>query len=72
MQTSTKLVPKGHKNNCNSMKLIKTLDLLARPRGFEPLTLGLEMQGIGYTNDLVLHRFVILQYLFYIVSMKMA
>ena len=42
------------------MKLIKTLDLLARPRGFEPLTLGLEMQGIGYTNDLVLRRFVIL------------
>ena len=34
---------------------------LARPRGFEPLTLGLEMQGIGYTNDLVLHRFVCLQ-----------
>jgi len=33
----------------------------ARPRGFEPLTLGLEMQGIGYTNDVVLHRFVILQ-----------
>ena len=54
------------------MKLIKTLDLLARPRGFEPLTLGLEMQGIGYTNDLVLRRFVILQYLFYNVSMKMA
>jgi len=24
------------------VKLIKTLDLLARPRGFEPLTLGLE------------------------------
>ena len=43
------------------MKLTKMLDLLARPRGFEPLTLGLEMQGIGYTNDLVLHRFVILQ-----------
>jgi len=38
---------------------------LARPRGFEPLTLGLEMQGIGHTNDIVLHRFVILQYLFY-------
>jgi len=52
--------------------LIKTLDLLARPRGFEPLTLGLEMQVIGYTNDLVLHRFVILQYLFYNVSRKMA
>ena len=43
------------------MKLTKMLDLLARPRGFEPLTLGLEMQGIGYTNDIVLHRFVILQ-----------
>jgi len=54
------------------MKLIKTLDLLARPRGFEPLTLGLEMQGIEYTNDIVLYRFVILQYLFYNVSMKMA
>ena len=36
------------------MKLIKTLDLLARPRGFEPVTLGLEMRGIGYTNDIVL------------------
>ena len=35
--------------------------LLARPTGFEPVTLGLEMQGIGYTNDIVLHRFVILQ-----------
>jgi len=54
------------------VKLVKTLDLLARPRGFEPLTLGLEMRGIGYTNDLVLHRFVILQYLFYNVSTKMA
>ena len=43
------------------MKLAKMLDLLARSRGFEPLTLGLEMQGIGYTNDIVLHRFVILQ-----------
>ena len=31
--------------------------LLARPTGFEPVTLGLEMQGIGYTNDIVLHRF---------------
>ena len=35
--------------------------LFARPTGFEPVTLGLEMQGIEYTNDLVLHRFVILQ-----------
>jgi len=54
------------------VKLTKTVDLLARPRGFEPLTLGLEMRGIGYTNDLVLHRFVILQYLFNSVSTKMA
>jgi len=52
------------------VKLIKTLDLLARPRGFELVALGLEMQGIGYTNDIVLHRFVILQYLFYNVLMK--
>ena len=43
------------------MKLTKMLDLLARPRGFEPVTLGLEMRWIGYTNDIVLHRFVILQ-----------
>ena len=35
--------------------------VLARPTGFEPVTLGLEMRGIGYTNDIVLHRFVILQ-----------
>ena len=54
------------------MKLVKILDLLARPRGFEPLTLGLEMRGIEYTNDLVLHRFVILQLLFYNVSTEMA
>ena len=45
----------------SSVKLIKTLDLLARPTGFEPVTLGLEMQGIDHTNDIVLHRFVILQ-----------
>jgi len=45
---------------------------LARPRGFEPLTLGLEMQGIEYTNDIELHRFVCLQYLFYKMSTKMA
>ena len=54
------------------MKLIKTLNLLARPRGFEPLTLGLEIQGIEYTDDIELHRFVILQYLFYYVLTKMA
>ena len=58
--------------NSSYVKLTKTLDLLARPTGFEPVTLGLEMQGIGHTNDLVLHRFVILQYLFNSVSTKMA
>ena len=45
---------------------------LARPTRFELVTLGLEMQGIEHTNDLVLHRFVILQYLFYNTSTKMA
>ena len=40
------------------MKLTKMLDLLARPREFEPLSLGLEMRGIDHTNDIVLHRFV--------------
>jgi len=54
------------------VKLIKTLDLLARPRGFEPLTLGLEMRGFVVTNCIELYRFVILQYLFYNVSTKMA
>ena len=43
------------------MKLIKTLDLLARPRGFEPLTLGLEMRGFVVTNSTELARFVTLQ-----------
>jgi len=37
------------------------LACLARPTRFELVTLGLEMRGIGYTNDLVLRRFVILQ-----------
>jgi len=54
------------------VKLSKTLDLLARPRGFEPLTLGLEMRGFVVTNCIELYRFVILQYLFYNVSTKMA
>ena len=45
---------------------------LARPTRFELVTLGLEMRGIGDTNDIVLHRFVCLQYLFYSVSTKMA
>jgi len=43
------------------VKLIKTLNLLARPRGFEPLTLGLEMRGIVVTNSTELSRFVTLQ-----------
>ena len=34
---------------------------LARPRGFEPLTLGLEMRGFVFTNSTELSRFVILQ-----------
>jgi len=54
------------------VKLTKTLDLLARPTRFELVALGLEMRWIGYTNDLVLHRFVILQYLFYNASTKKA
>jgi len=43
------------------MKLIKTLNLLARPRGFEHLTLGLEMRGFVITNSTELSRFVTLQ-----------
>ena len=34
---------------------------LASPRGFEPLTLGLEMRGFVVTNCIELYRFVILQ-----------
>jgi len=40
------------------VKLIKMLDLLARPRGFEPLTLGLEMRWFEFTNSTELSRFV--------------
>jgi len=43
------------------VKLIKTPDLLARPRGFELVTLGLEMRGFVVTNSSELSRFVILQ-----------
>jgi len=32
--------------NCSYVKLVKTLDLLARPTRFELVTLGLEMRGI--------------------------
>jgi len=51
----------GINQNCSYVKLTKTLDLLARPRGFEPLTLGLEMRGFVVTNSTELSRFVILQ-----------
>ena len=39
----------------------KNVEFIGAPYRIQPLTLGLEMQGIGYTNDLVLHRFVVLQ-----------
>ena len=42
-------------------KILKVSQLLARPRGFEPLTLGLEMRGIEVTNCIELSRFVTLQ-----------
>ena len=58
--------------NCSYVKLTKTLDLLARPTGFEPVALGLEMRGFVVTICIKLYRFVILQYLFYSVSTKMA
>jgi len=43
------------------VKLTKTLNLLARPTGFEPVTLGLEMCGFVVTNCIELSRFVTLQ-----------
>jgi len=43
------------------IEILKILKLLARPRGFEPLTLGLEMRGFVVTNCIELYRFVILQ-----------
>jgi len=43
------------------VKLTKTLNLLARPTGFEPVTLGLEMRGFVVTNSTELSRFVTLQ-----------
>ena len=45
----------------NLAKILKVSKLLARPRGFEPLTLGLEMRGFVVTNCIELSRFVILQ-----------
>jgi len=71
-QTGTRLERNQDKQNYVCVKLTKTLDLLARPTRFELVTLGLEMQGIDHTNDIVLHRFVCLQYLFYNVSTEMA
>jgi len=43
------------------VKSTKTLDLFARPTGFEPVTLGLEMRGFVVTNSTELSRFVTLQ-----------
>jgi len=43
------------------IEILKILKLLARPRGFEPLTLGLEMTAIVVTSCIELYRFVILQ-----------
>jgi len=43
------------------LKLTKTVYLLARPTGFEPVTLGLEMRGFVVTNSSELSRFVTLQ-----------
>ena len=61
LETCRLLADEGISKNYSYVKLTKVVDLLARPRGFEPLTLGLEMRWIGYTNDLVLHRFDILK-----------
>jgi len=36
----------------------KNVGFIGAPRGFEPLTLGLEMRGIVVTNYNELHRFV--------------
>jgi len=52
---------KGINQFCGCVKLIKTLDLLARPTRFELVTLGLEMRGFVVTNSSELSRFVILQ-----------
>ena len=39
----------------------KNVEFMAYPRGFEPLTLGLEMRGFVVTNYIELYRFVCLQ-----------
>jgi len=56
-----KLADEEISKNYSYVKLTKTLDLLARPRGFDPLTLGLEMRGVVVTNSTELSRFVNLQ-----------
>ena len=53
-----KIMPKLILRLC---EIDKNVEFIGAPTRFELVTLGLEMQGIGYTNDLVLHRFVILQ-----------
>ena len=55
MDKETKRIQKG-------LKLVNLYAAyLARPRGFEPLTLGLEMRGFVVTNSTELSRFVTLQ-----------
>ena len=39
----------------------KIPEFIGAPRGFEPLTLGLEMRGFVVTNSSELSRFVTLQ-----------
>ena len=55
-QTITKLLRRRDK----LAKILKISQLLARPGGFEPPTLGLEMRGFVITSSSELSRFVIL------------
>ena len=60
-QTRAGLERNQDKQNNVYVKLIKTLNLLARLGGFEPPTLGLEMRGFVVTNSTELSRFATLQ-----------
>ena len=42
----------------HSCKIDKNVEFISTPRGFEPLTLGLEMRGFVVTNSSELNRFV--------------
>ena len=71
-QTRTSLERNQDKLILRLCEIDKNVEFIGAPTRFEPVTLGLEMQGIEYTNYTELHRFVILQYLFYKVPTKMA